>query len=859
MTSSFGNLVGTERDEIPNISGTNYAETEADLTKQVNAQIDANIQDTKEFYDQMAQIQKDIAETPMQNLESLAQFSQSASQAMKALKKRRETQDKINEAMSFLDNNALEQLRGVDGKFNLENAKFDNELLKENTEASINFLRTRNAALPEDITTKELLRRLNENYFGARQQFINENGGKKITDIDEYMKLHGAADELMITGMLMQAEDQLGVNTNSREFRRLFYEKIYPDIAQRKENNIQTWKAEANRNYERNREEKLDKIIVDTLQPYNPNSNTSVDVVTLVDIIKNTMNFDTTKEATDYLFARVANEVGSDQPQLDLHHLNYLFNDALHRHDGNGGKLYTYADGPFGGKNANASLIQKIETERAVQVERNIKANKFTAQQELNELNVEYNGDIPTGVLQRKYKELENRYPNIDIRSLQVGSRGITNGGEYPNAGRRDRNIDYYKEFEDALKGKDLSTKLSVEDQVRVQKAYGEFNRLVKIQTDNGIELGKAQGMYYKDIQDKLVAGGFAESDIEKRLGKTVRSEDINADREYLKSDINKVPNQAEFVSLNEKQALSDLKRHYLYGEPFPSYFKGVTKNTSLSAEQYADDRFRATGGYTKDDEIAQRFITNDEGILIDPQYGLTKGELNELEVKPHLTKTYGKLLDPEKTKGILEGFKTGNDVGTFDSAVGPRKRGADKLTVGELLVYADRGGSNFGLFGLSGQELKDAVRFLPPSFKDKVFDEEVQSFLVLELVRQRANRTNSIRGAIIQAKKGGEATVFQGDEKEGSWDRLIELDDTERNALLDVFPQLRNIPMNRFENLTRGVVLGLQTEINNYQSAREKQLELRKQQRKKNKKKTPTTMEELLEVPAVKQSREGR
>ena len=64
---------------------------------------------------------------------------------------------------------------------------------------------------------------------------------------------------------------------------------------------------------------------------------------------------------------------------------------------------------------------------------------------------------------------------------------------------------------------------------------------------------------------------------------------------------------------------------------------------------------------------------------------------------------------------------------------------------------------------------------------------------------------------------------------------------------------------MNRFENLTEGVVLGLQTEINNYQRSRERQLELRKQQRKKNKKKTPTTMEELLEVPAVKQSREGR
>ncbi len=304
MTSSFGNLVGTERDEIPNISGTNYAETEADLTKTVNDQINANIEDTRRFYDQMAEIQKVIAETPMRNLESLAQFSSTAQQTMKAFEKRRETQDLINESMSFLENNALDQLRGADGKFNLENAKFDNELLRENTKESINFLRTRNAELPENITTRELLRKLNENYFGARQQFINENGGKDITDIDEYMKLHTAADELMITGMLMQAE-QYGIDINSRQFRRLFYEKVYPDIKRRRENNVQTWRSEANRNFEANRTKKLNKIIVDTLQPYDANSNTSIDVVTLVDTIKNTMNFDTTKEATDYLLEQL--------------------------------------------------------------------------------------------------------------------------------------------------------------------------------------------------------------------------------------------------------------------------------------------------------------------------------------------------------------------------------------------------------------------------------------------------------------------------------------------------------------------------------------------------------------------------
>ena len=93
MTSSFGNLVGTERDELPNISNTNYTNTEPDLTESVNNQINANIQDTQVFYERLGEIQKLIAETPMKNLESLAQFSSSASEAMRVYRKKQE--DKI--------------------------------------------------------------------------------------------------------------------------------------------------------------------------------------------------------------------------------------------------------------------------------------------------------------------------------------------------------------------------------------------------------------------------------------------------------------------------------------------------------------------------------------------------------------------------------------------------------------------------------------------------------------------------------------------------------------------------------------------------------------------------------------------
>ena len=61
MTSSFdnfGNVVGTPRDKLPDISDTNCLATEADLTEAVNKEIDRNIVDTKEFYDDMMKIEE---------------------------------------------------------------------------------------------------------------------------------------------------------------------------------------------------------------------------------------------------------------------------------------------------------------------------------------------------------------------------------------------------------------------------------------------------------------------------------------------------------------------------------------------------------------------------------------------------------------------------------------------------------------------------------------------------------------------------------------------------------------------------------------------------------------------------------
>ena len=829
MTSSFGTIVGRERDKIPGYGIDNYAATEPDLTNAVNDQITRNQEDTRRFYGEMAQIQKTIAETPLQNLQALASFSQSASQAIKVYQQRQEAQEKINEAMDFLDKNSSATLRDAEGKLNLEDAKFNSDLLNENTEASINFLRTRNAALPEDASLKQILKELNDNYYGARLQFINENGGKDITDSEEFINLHNAADELMITAMLDRAQ-RAGIDTNSRQFRKAFYNTIYTDIKRRRDNNIQSWKSQANRNYETNRDEKLRNIIVDTLAPYQQGAPVNIDVETLVQTIMATRPKFTKREAVNYLFAEVADELGQEQPRLKIHHLDYLFDDALYKHTATG-KFTTYEKGDFKDKDANSSLIINTKDKLALLEDRRKRAAKSNAQTELDELDAEFPNGIPDPILEKKLLELDSRYPNVDVRSLQVSSRGITNGGEYGRAGQGDPLQTFNEDLKNSYVtqiGKEL---FSPFNQREVERAQGALAFEVEKQTSLGVELDKAIQNVYPDIKDGLLAGKYTGTEIEKRRGERGNANDILADSRFLQADIGKAQYQGEFISLYEKQALSDYKRHLISPDiyPFPKYFEGVVKGTKLNHRQYAYNRLNATGGLTDQGLVKKMPFVNKDGVLVDPQYDLTLEELNTLEVKPHLTKTYSALQDPEKAQKILKGFQTGNQPGTFDSATGPRKTNADELTVGQVLTFAKRGASNFGIYGFSPQELKDAVKFLPPSYLETQFNEETQSFLVLELIRQRANRTNSIRGAIIQAKKGGEQTVFAGDETEGRWDRLVPLTPAEQNAVLDLFPNLRQMPMNQFQNLTAGVVLGIESEIANYERNRRKQRKSRR------------------------------
>ena len=831
MTSSFQTIVGKPRDDIPDYSIDNYESTEADLTQSVNDQITKNQGDTREFYARMATIQKELAERPLTILKDLADFSKSAQGTMRVFEERKEAQSKINEAMLYLDSNSSALRRNAEGKLNLENAKFNSDLLNENTEEAANFLRVRNASLPEDIGLEQLLANFKNNAYGARLQFINENGGQDITDIEEYVQLHNAADELMVTALLMQAKE-LRIDTNSRKFRKAFYEKMYPDLVRRRDNNVAEFKGRANRQFKQNRDIRLNNIIKDTVSPVKWNSETDsydnpIDADNLVDIIYEEHGGDRNKQfkrsdALAYLIEAVAKDVKSTNPTFSIHHLEYLIETAEYSHQGqkdaNGiAKKTTIENSNFRGKDGYATLLSDVRSNLADRDLRDIRAEETNAQGELD-LFKKNNPGYDNAQLEAKLIELDKKYTKIDVRKLQTGSGTITNGGEYSSAGKPDDLINYKTKLQDAYNakgGQDYDPRKDLE----VQRAFEAFKGELKNRVDQGLDLQEEAIKLFPSILEKLEEGGYKGTLIEQRNGIRANSQDIENDRQVVLADVNKAMNNGEPNSLFEKQAIGDLKRHYLYGEKFPQYFRRITEGTGINVREYALNRLKATGGLNPDGSIAKPPTINQEGVLadgktpnfvmIDEQYGLTKEDRNYLGVKPYYGKTNSFFLNnPQEVAKVLNSLRIkGNKLGTYKTGFGRfTKSNGDQLTVEQILTFANRGADNFGIYGLNADAINDAIKGGAIKL-DAIFDENTQSLIVFEMLRERANRTNSIQGALVQAIKGGKETVYAEDENISNWNVLVRLDEEEKEIILTAFPALRDIPANQLQNLNKAVI----------------------------------------------------
>ena len=143
----------------------------------------------------------------------------------------------------------------------------------------------------------------------------------------------------------------------------------------------------------------------------------------------------------------------------------------------------------------------------------------------------------------------------------------------------------------------------------------------------------------------------------------------------------------------------------------------------------------------------------------------------------------------------FLDILATG-DENTYSRARGGQNfetQGLNRLTGNEVLRLARRGGTDFGRYKFTGAAIIELLGGTKPIIDmDAPFTEDIQSFLVLARLRQKANKSNAIRGAITKETQ--------------DYRRLTNLTDKEIDAVNVVFPNLLKMPMNQFQNLQADV-----------------------------------------------------
>ena len=230
MTSSFGTVIGTPRDKLPDISSTNYDRVTPDLSETINKQIDNNIADTKNFFAEMMKIAQLRYDNRDNNLKALAEFSTKAGEFARVLdtglqvkevyQKRRKQIDGIRE--------------GINEKNNLDVAEKEKEeftdgaaaeLVQENTVEStdVAFVITKKDEEEATIQGKYSLDNLN---FGVINETMLKNDAYNMTSL-EAGNLYDKTLENFGIAVFMDAEKN-GINTKGGKWERYYIEKVIP-------------------------------------------------------------------------------------------------------------------------------------------------------------------------------------------------------------------------------------------------------------------------------------------------------------------------------------------------------------------------------------------------------------------------------------------------------------------------------------------------------------------------------------------------------------------------------------------------------------------------------------------------------
>ena len=837
MTSSFGTVIGTPRDQIPKLPVSNYASTAPDLTESAEERNETHIQDLKDFFASVTEIETLRHNNLWDNIAGLEQFTAAGATLFQKRNADKKSREKLNQ---FKDINQ-EELSRVSGRLS--------DILKLEKAARIDQLKT--LVRDGNETEKRIaLDLLNQNVLPTGEEIKLKDATSRIDNVAVSTYNSVTEKNYMLSAPTLASAELIGTNAvrdiltdvyyelgvagfdiNSRQVQNYIDTKLLPSLLKENNNQVNAWKTIRPQIVQQNikKDNKADILETFTRKAEVTNDQGVKEIQHTGDfnnllnvLILRNPTVNNPGEAVTFMIDLLDSDPNLKNA-IKIEDVEYFLNDAKIIDGSQNNKEVTgFINTKVKGVASVEKFFMKYKSDIADTNSEVYSDIKKVYQTKVRNFLAENNQDrLKPGQQLHFITEFNNELrrrglsTNLPVPGFLQGDETIEDRFSYANnvaAVGAINKRDWENAYRSTTQNKDLP--LTINSQI--DKAKAELTRQVleaKAKDDNANIDDLVEELYPQVLAD-LVAGKFISEQDKLR---PLLPEDTDKEITLLTNNVDKWMNNKEVNSVYEKRYLDQYIEDYM-GKGFlpsniPTYIKKLAAAADKTPHQYIMSRVTAMDVY---DEKTMKFVSdkNPEDI-----FNLNEEELKYLFVKPMSSKNvllFSKDggLNSEKTKNALLTLRQkGRNVDSYEGRGFLKKIGAffgpgpQNITVENAYNLAKSGeGTNFGLYGISA---KDMIRLVDAGILDPnaEFNENTQDFAAFGLMYIQANDGNSIMGAQTEAL---------------DWRYLAGLDEATQAQVLIFFPNLKDMPMNQFHNMQKDVSNAILNDVE--QKAKEKE-----------------------------------
>lgn len=782
MTSSFGTVVGTPRDKLPNISETNYDRVTPDLSKAVNEQIDKNIVDTKDFFGDMMKIAQLRYDNRDDNLSALASLTKAGAEYKKVSEeaaKLAEIYQKNNKKYTDIKEAAKEQelQKKEDEKDRVVAKTAANLIAEDTTESSdLAFVVTKKPEEEATIQGQYSIENLN---FGSINQGMIKADAYNKTSLEANTTWDQLEENLGIA-ILLDARKN-GIDTNGRKWNQHYIKKIIPELNKLKEK----WFIDHDRykksivvsNLADQKKTKISEYLDD------PNTNTEDLLNYIIDTNGGKESGFTRADALNDLGTIVFNSLRAGDGRFTIQQAQTLKNELKFldaTKSTKGKEVYTTLSESKFGKNGavTSSVVSMLNrgidfASRDPKDIEKAKINRFKTEVVPNfqEEDGSFTAEGTLGLMSEWSKEFGSLPMDQSILSantkLSTGNSFGSNYGKYSVPGESDKLLGYKTDFTtDYLKQYNVDNSgggvtytrnnLPQPSVAEIEAAYGAFKNNLNqaVSGDQGLDENQRLQNEYNAIRDKLLKGEY----------KTVVPDFNTGQPQDVANDASKFVKDKSLINSNvpvsaiEKNALETSRAAIDRGDwssAITPYWKNVSnKIGDTTPADFLLNRLKATGGM-KDGQVV------DKGI-----YDLDKEDYYELHRNSNAHSSikvfYGGTNKEGKSNAeiMLNSLRVKDKDGEFISdgdyirryGRASSKAGTDGDTL-TLREHINQGSDQVGRYKIPYTILKQLSTYGPEgkpilgSIMDKPFTEDSQSIVASLAWHMQLEKMNATRG----------------------------------------------------------------------------------------------------------------